>query len=191
MLVKRQVSDKLALLCLPEPPCTINHTQIGTGFGLEPALIMENVVVSGPVEPHPPIIATGSPLNIDRAHVTDAANTMLQIDKGSVTGTNLTSQGGRSMNGAGCVSNYGTFHCTDCIFTDCQAEQYGGAVESKGHLNLVRPVFLPDNICGTHLHPGDVKPCGSACWCISKDASRCVGCACKTHPEYGWFYCDA
>ena len=155
---------------------------MGTKWGMEATLIMENVAVSGPITP---AVKYG---------MGDAANTLLQIDKGDVTGTNVTFRGGRSATGAGCVSNYGSFRCTDCVFTDCQAAQFGGAVASRskgsrGRLDLVRPTFS-NNKCGTDMPDTWAKPCGVACWCVSNLTSDCVGCTCNVHPIYGNFYCD-
>ena len=169
--------EKLALFCPPEAPCTLSGTQLGTGWGLEATLLMENAVIAGPVLAN------------------DASGTLLRIDKGNVTATNVTFSGGRSQTGAGCVSNYGTFKCTDCSFSDCQAEQYGGGIESKqkgtrGYLELTRAIFS-SNVCGTKLPPNWALPCGAACYCVSNDTSACVGCTCKVHPIYGTFYCDA
>lgn len=167
-------SSKLALLCPPASPCTLRGTQLGTAWGLEATLLMENVVLE----------------NAPAAH----AGSLLNIDSGRVTGVNVSFLGGSSATGAGCVSNYHYFKCTDCVFSDCHAAQYGGALSSGGHaaghgLVLVRPVFIGNNTCGGKLTPGDVKPCGAACWCLGTDASKCVGCTCAVHPKYGNFYC--
>ena len=168
-------SSKLALLCPPSSPCTLRGTQLGTTWGLEATVLMENVVLESAPAAH--------------------AGSLLNIDSGHVTGVNVSFRGGSSATGAGCVSNYHYFKCTDCVFSKCHAAQYGGALSSGGHVSghglvLVRPVFKGNNTCGGKLMPGDVKPCGAACWCLGTDASKCVGCTCAVHPKYGNFYCD-
>ena len=52
---------------------------------------------------------------------------LLCIDRGSVTGTNVTFRNGSTSSYGGCVWNGGSFACTDCIFEKCHAG-YKGAV---------------------------------------------------------------
>jgi len=54
-----------------------------------------------------------------------------------------------------------------------------------GTLKLVRPTFTNDTC-------SNGNNCGSNCFCLGNDASKCVGCTCKKGTAGDpYFYCNA
>ena len=87
--------------------------------GVAATLVMENVLVQN--------------------FTSDSGGGLLNINRGSVTGTNLTFRNGRApesdSDNGGCVFNLGTFACTDCVFDKCSA----GGVRAVSCLRLPLP----------------------------------------------------
>ena len=111
--------QRLSLVCTPEEQCTITGTRLGSGLGVAATLVMENVLVQN--------------------FTSDSGGGLLNINRGSVTGTNLTFRNGRApesdSDNGGCVFNLGTFACTDCVFDKCSA----GGVRAVSCLRLPLP----------------------------------------------------